>query len=54
MPSETVAPIRELADDHFVLDTDELAKQPDWTMGETDSGQAPADRLGSGAPAPSG
>jgi NADH:ubiquinone oxidoreductase subunit F (NADH-binding) len=52
MRSETVAPIRELEGDLFALDTTELAKQPDWTWEETDSGQAPADRLGSGAPAP--
>jgi len=50
--SETVAPIRDFDGDHFVLDTTELAKQPDWTWEETDSGQAPADRLGAGAPAP--
>ena len=51
LASETVAPIRDLDGDRFVLDTDELAKQPDWTTGGTDSGQAPADRLGTGAPA---
>jgi NADH:ubiquinone oxidoreductase subunit F (NADH-binding) len=50
--SETVAPIRDLDGDRFVLDTDALAKQPDWTSEDTDSGQAPADRLGAGAPAP--
>jgi NADH:ubiquinone oxidoreductase subunit F (NADH-binding) len=52
--SETVAPIRDLVDGRFVLDIGELARQPDWTTDETDSGQAPADRLGSGAPAPRG
>jgi NADH:ubiquinone oxidoreductase subunit F (NADH-binding) len=47
-----VAPIRDLQGERFVLDTGELVKQPDWTTEETDSGQAPADRLGAGAPAP--
>jgi NADH:ubiquinone oxidoreductase subunit F (NADH-binding) len=50
--SEVVAPIRDLVDGLVVLDTDELAKQPDWTTDDVDSGQAPADRLGPGAPAP--
>lgn len=49
--SHTVAPLRELDGDRFELDTEELAKQPDWTTDEVDSGQAPADRLGAGAPA---
>ncbi len=49
--SPIVAPILDLDGERFVLDTDQLAKQPDWTSDETDSGQAPADRLGAGSPA---
>lgn len=41
-----VAPIGDLGDDgRFVLDVGQLAKQPDWTWGPVDSGQAPAERL---------
>jgi NADH:ubiquinone oxidoreductase subunit F (NADH-binding) len=40
-----VAGIRDLVDGRFVLDEHEQFKQPDWTFGSRDSGQAPADRL---------
>ncbi len=45
-----VAPIRDLVDGRFVLDADEIRKQPDWELGTVDSGQTPSDRLGSGHP----
>ena len=32
----------------FVLDVAQLAKQPDWTFDDTDSGKAPVDRLAEG------
>ena len=41
--------IRDLVDDRFELDTDQLRKQPDWSFDEVDSGQAPADRINSPA-----
>ncbi len=41
-----VVGIRDLVDGRFELDTNQLTKQPDWTFDETDSGQFPADRLG--------
>lgn len=40
-----IVPITELGDDLAELDLRELGKQPDWTFGATDSGQAPADRI---------
>jgi NADH:ubiquinone oxidoreductase subunit F (NADH-binding) len=40
-----IAPIADLDGDRFVLETGELAKQPDWTFNDLDSGQAPADRI---------
>jgi NADH:ubiquinone oxidoreductase subunit F (NADH-binding) len=49
-----VVPILDLAGTRFVLDRHQLDKQPDWTFHPVDSGQAPADRLGPGAPAGSG
>jgi NADH:ubiquinone oxidoreductase subunit F (NADH-binding) len=41
-----IAPIVDLVEDQAVLDDRQWAKQPDWTYGETDSGQAPAERYG--------
>jgi NADH-quinone oxidoreductase subunit F len=44
-----VAPIVDLADDRAVLDESQWSKQPDWTYGESDSGQAPAERYATSA-----
>ncbi|MGH8998017.1 MAG: NADH-ubiquinone oxidoreductase-F iron-sulfur binding region domain-containing protein [Acidimicrobiia bacterium] len=46
-----IAPIVDLVDDQFVLDTGHRDKQPDWTFGDDYSGQSPADRLDRPAPA---
>lgn len=46
----TIAPIVDIVEDRAILDTDQLDKQPDWTVGDEDSGQSPADRLGTQAP----
>jgi NADH-quinone oxidoreductase subunit F len=43
---EPIAAILELEDGVARLDEHELAKQPDWTYDETDSGKWPASRLG--------
>jgi NADH:ubiquinone oxidoreductase subunit F (NADH-binding) len=43
-PPELIAPIIDFDGDRAVLDEHHLAKQPDWTYDEVDSGQAPADR----------
>ncbi|MGH9189261.1 MAG: NADH-ubiquinone oxidoreductase-F iron-sulfur binding region domain-containing protein [Acidimicrobiales bacterium] len=40
-----VAPIADLSDGIVTLDTRQAAKQPDWTYGDTYSGQSPADRV---------
>ncbi len=42
---ELIAPILDLEDDRAILDQSHLDKQPDWTVGDLDSGQAPADRM---------
>jgi NADH-quinone oxidoreductase subunit F len=42
---EPIAPLREIAEGVAVLETRELAKQPDWTYDPVYSGQWPADRL---------
>ncbi len=42
---ELIAPILDLEDDRAILDQSHLDKQPDWTVGDVDSGQAPADRM---------
>ncbi|MGD9796652.1 MAG: NADH-ubiquinone oxidoreductase-F iron-sulfur binding region domain-containing protein [Acidimicrobiia bacterium] len=48
---EPVLPIRDLgADGRFVLDLDQLDKQPDWSYDATDSGKAPVERLAEGGP----
>jgi hypothetical protein len=44
-----IAPIVDIRDGHAVLDDRQAAKQPDWTYGDTYSGQSPADRYGEGA-----
>ena len=44
-----VAPIVDLVDGTAVLDSRQAAKQPDWTYGGEDSGQAPADRIDQGS-----
>ncbi len=47
VPRSTVviAPIKDLVAGRFVLDTEQLKKQPDWTFDAIDSGKAPADWL---------
>jgi NADH:ubiquinone oxidoreductase subunit F (NADH-binding) len=40
-----IAPIVDLDGDRAVLDDRQRAKQPDWTYGDEDSGQSPADRV---------
>jgi NADH-quinone oxidoreductase subunit F len=40
-----VASLVDIVDGRAVLDGDHRRKQPDWTFGDTYSGQAPADRL---------
>ncbi len=42
---ELIAPILDLEDDRAILDQSHLDKQPDWTVGDVDSGQTPADRM---------
>ena len=42
---ELIAPILDLDDDRAVLDESHLDKQPDWSVDDVDSGQAPADRM---------
>ena len=42
---ELIAPIVDFDGDRAVLDERQRDKQPDWTYGDVDSGQAPADRL---------
>jgi NADH:ubiquinone oxidoreductase subunit F (NADH-binding)/nucleotide-binding universal stress UspA family protein len=42
----TVAPIEDIVGGRARLDTRQLAKQPDWSYDGTDSGAAPAARLG--------
>jgi NADH:ubiquinone oxidoreductase subunit F (NADH-binding) len=41
-----VVPLANIASGRAVLDLDQLAKQPDWSRNVTDSGAAPAARLG--------
>ncbi len=44
--AEPIVPIKDLdAGGRFVLDLDQLAKQPDWSSDEVDSGKAPVERL---------
>jgi NADH-quinone oxidoreductase subunit F len=43
-----VLPIVDIVDGRAVLDTGHLAKQPDWTYDERDSGTAPVDLRGAG------
>jgi NADH:ubiquinone oxidoreductase subunit F (NADH-binding) len=44
-----ILPILDLAEDgQAVLDEGQLAKQPDWTFDETDSGKRPVERLAEG------
>lgn len=43
--AELIAPLADLDGTRFTRHLDELAKQPDWTYEDVDSGQAPADRL---------
>jgi NADH:ubiquinone oxidoreductase subunit F (NADH-binding) len=40
-----IVPIREIVDDQAVLALDELEVEPDWTLGDHDSGAAPAERI---------
>jgi NADH:ubiquinone oxidoreductase subunit F (NADH-binding) len=40
-----IVPIREIVDDQAVLALDELDVEPDWTLGDHDSGAAPAERI---------
>ena len=47
---ELIAPILDLQDGRAVLDEGHWDKQPDWTLEEVDSGQAPADRIDQRAP----
>jgi NADH-quinone oxidoreductase subunit F len=42
---ELIAPIVDFDGDRAVLDDRQRKKQPDWTYGDVDSGQSPADRL---------
>jgi NADH:ubiquinone oxidoreductase subunit F (NADH-binding)/nucleotide-binding universal stress UspA family protein len=42
----TIAPIEDLVGGRATLDTLQLAKQPDWSYGDSDSGATPAARLG--------
>lgn len=42
---ELIAPIVDIDGARAILDERHLGKQPDWTYGEVDSGQSPADRL---------
>lgn len=42
----TIAPIENLVGGQALLDTHQLEKQPDWSYEDTDSGAAPAARLG--------
>jgi NADH-quinone oxidoreductase subunit F len=42
---EPVAPIADLDGGRATLDDRQAEKQPDWTYGEVDSGQSPADRI---------
>lgn len=46
-----VAPIADLDGDRAVLDASQGDKQPDWTYGDDDSGQSPADRIDQRRPA---
>jgi NADH:ubiquinone oxidoreductase subunit F (NADH-binding) len=45
-PAHLVAPIVDIVDGQAILDEEQWRKQPDWTYGDTDSGQAPAERYG--------
>jgi hypothetical protein len=45
---ERIAPIVDIHDGVAALDERQDQKQPDWTYGETWSGQAPADRIDQG------
>ncbi|HET7490027.1 MAG TPA: NADH-ubiquinone oxidoreductase-F iron-sulfur binding region domain-containing protein [Acidimicrobiales bacterium] len=47
---EPIVPIRDIVGGRAELDLHQLDKQPDWTFEPTDSGQAPADRMGAGRP----
>ena len=42
---EPIVPIVDLEGDTFVLDEAQLAKQPDWTFDEEDSGRSPVERV---------
>lgn len=42
---ELIAAIVDLQGERFVLDEAHADKQPDWSFGDVDSGQAPADRI---------
>jgi NADH-quinone oxidoreductase subunit F len=44
--AEAIVPISDLVEDEAVLETSHLAKQPDWTYNEVDSGAWPAAALG--------
>jgi NADH:ubiquinone oxidoreductase subunit F (NADH-binding) len=46
---EPILPIRDLADDgRFVLELEQLDKQPDWSFDADDSGKRPVERLAEG------
>jgi NADH-quinone oxidoreductase subunit F len=45
-PAELVAPIVDIVDGRAILDETHLAKQPDWTMHDVDSGAPPAELYG--------
>ncbi|MET0489952.1 MAG: hypothetical protein ABW143_06945, partial [Acidimicrobiales bacterium] len=44
-----IAPIMDIRDGEAVLDESQWTKQPDWTHGDRDSGQPPAERYGASA-----
>ena len=46
---ELIAPVTDLRGGKAVLDDHQVEKQPDWTYGDTWSGQSPADRIDQGA-----
>jgi NADH:ubiquinone oxidoreductase subunit F (NADH-binding) len=49
---EAIVPIRDLgANGDAVLEVVQLAKQPDWSFDDTDSGKTPVGRLADGSPA---
>jgi NADH-quinone oxidoreductase subunit F len=49
---ELVTALVDLGEQGAVLDEEHRKKQPDWTYEDTDSGQAPADRIDQGAAGP--